>query len=361
MIPTLGGRRRPLVIALGVVVVALLVALGVTQVRADRAAAARADEARAVAAAQVAAQAARESAVREAGAVHAARQGQAQARELAATLSSVAPREAAAQAVLDASAGKVADDAVRVALQSALDGLRGQVAAAAQGTVTSAALLAAADAVDAASAAVAAAQTEWEAAAARAPARAAPTATAGPAAPAAPAAPAEEPAPAPGGRPTDSAGNVLWVTSVPTADGDGSNGNMPMSAMCRIPWGTDQLGYAQYLRCDAAEALTRLEAAFRATFGESIAMDLTYRSYEDQVAMKQALGPIAARPGTSSHGLGTALDVQEWPDVYGFGTARYEWLVANGPTYGWYAPARVRADAAYPEYWHFEYGPGRTS
>lgn len=353
MTATPGGRRRPLAIAVGVLVVGLLVALGVTQVRADRAAAARADEARAVAAARVAAEAARESAAREAGAVHAARQGQAHARELGTALASVAPREAAAQAVLDASAGRVGDDAVRAALQSALDALRGRVAAAAQGTGSSASLLAAADTVDAASASVAAAQAEWEAAAAKAPARAAPTATARPADP--------EQEPATGGRPTDAAGNVLWVTSVPTADGDGSNGDMPMSAMCRIPWGTDQLGYAQYLRCDAADALTELEAAFRATFGESIAMDLTYRSYEDQVAMKQALGPIAARPGTSSHGLGTALDVQEWPDVYGFGTARYEWLVANGPTYGWFAPARVRADAAYPEYWHFEYGPGRTS
>ncbi|MGW6129126.1 M15 family metallopeptidase, partial [Cellulomonas sp. NPDC055163] len=309
-------------------------------------------------AARVAAEAARDAAAREAGAVHAARQGQAQARELGATLASVAPRDAAAQAVLDASAGRVADDAVRAALQSALDALRAHVAAAEQGAVTSAALLAAADAVDAASASVAAARVEWEEAAARARAPDTPTARARPAAPPAP---PEDPAPPAAGRPTDAAGNVLWVTSVPTADGDGSNGNMAMSAMCRIPWGTDQLGYAQYLRCDAADALTELEAAFRATFGESIAMDLTYRSYADQVAMKQALGPIAAKPGTSSHGLGTALDVQEWPDVYGFGTARYDWLVAHGPAYGWYAPARVRADAAYPEYWHFEYGPGRTS
>ncbi|MCC2316980.1 M15 family metallopeptidase [Cellulomonas chengniuliangii] len=173
--------------------------------------------------------------------------------------------------------------------------------------------------------------------------------------------PAPEPGPAApsagGGRPTDAQGSILWVTSVPTADGDGSNGQMPMSAMCRIPWGADQLGYAQYLRCDAGAALTRLNDAFRAAFGEGIAMDLTYRSYEDQVAMKEAFGALAARPGTSSHGLGTALDVQEWPDVYGFGTARYEWLVANGPSYGWTAPARVRQDGAYPEYWHFEYLP----
>jgi hypothetical protein len=163
------------------------------------------------------------------------------------------------------------------------------------------------------------------------------------------------------GRPVDAAGNVLWVTSVPTADGDGSNGRMPMSSMCLVPWGTDQLGFAQYLRCDAADALTALNAAFTAQFGAPLDLDLTYRSYEDQVAMKAAFGGLAAAPGTSSHGTGTALDVQEWPDTYGFGTARYDWLVANGPAHGWYAPARVRQGQPYAEYWHFEYGPGRTS
>ncbi|WP_147794134.1 D-alanyl-D-alanine carboxypeptidase family protein [Cellulomonas sp. Y8] len=163
------------------------------------------------------------------------------------------------------------------------------------------------------------------------------------------------------GRPVDAQGDVLWVTSVPTADGDGSNGHMPASQMCQVPWGTDQLGFAQYLRCDAADALTALNEAFRARFGASIDLDLTYRSYDDQVAMKAAFGGLAAAPGTSSHGLGTALDVQEWVGTYGFGTARYDWLVANGPTYGWYAPARVRQGQPYAEYWHFEYGPGRTS
>jgi D-alanyl-D-alanine carboxypeptidase len=136
---------------------------------------------------------------------------------------------------------------------------------------------------------------------------------------------------------------------------------MPMSSMCLIPWGTDQIGSPQYLRCDAADALNRLNDAFRTRFGESLAMDLTYRSYDEQVAIAAYYGALAAKPGTSSHGLGTALDVQEWPSVYGFGTERYVWLVANAPTYGWFAPARVRETGAYPEYWHYEYGPGRTS
>ena len=154
-----------------------------------------------------------------------------------------------------------------------------------------------------------------------------------------------------------SPGVPVWVTSIPTADGDGSNGHMPASAMCLIGWGTDEIGSPQYLRCDAAGALTRLNDAFRAQFGESLAMDLTYRSYEEQVAIRAVFGGVAAEPGTSNHGLGLALDVQEWPDVYGFDTPRYAWLVANGPTFGWSAPASVRADAAYPEYWHFEYAP----
>lgn len=157
------------------------------------------------------------------------------------------------------------------------------------------------------------------------------------------------------GRPVDSAGNVLWVTSVPTADGDGSNGHMAAAAMCAIGWGTDQLGFTQYLRCDAADALTALNDAYRAAFGASPDLDLTYRSYADQVAMKAALGGLAATPGTSSHGLGLALDVQEWPETYGFGTERYQWLVTHGPTYGWYAPERVREGQPFAEYWHFEY------
>ena len=252
-------------------------------------------------------------------------------------------RIAAAEPVLAASAGKVTDDAVRQTLDAALDAARATLAAALTGAPQSGAprpdVAAAASAVDAARVAVEVAQAQWQAtadahAAAKPAARSAPT-------PAAPSATAP--------------GIPVWVTSIPTADGDGSNGFMPASAMCLIPWGTDQIGSPQYLRCDAASALTGLNDAFQAKFGAQIAMDLTYRSYDDQVRIRAYYGALAAKPGTSNHGLGLALDVQEWPDTYGFGTPRYEWLIANGPTFGWVAPPSVRQDAPYPEYWHFEY------
>lgn len=249
-------------------------------------------------------------------------------------------RIAAAEPVLATSARKVANDAVRQTLDAALAAARAALAAAQSGAPRPD-VAAAGSAVDAARVAVEVAQAQWQAtadahAAAKHAARSAPT-------PAAPSA--------------TGLGAPVWVTSIPTADGDGSNGHMPASAMCLIPWGTDQIGSPQYLRCDAAGALTLLNDAFQAQFGALIAMDLTYRSYDDQVRIRAYYGALAAKPGTSNHGLGLALDVQEWPDTYGFGTPRYEWLIANGPTFGWVAPPSVRQDAAYPEYWHFEYQP----
>ena len=96
----------------------------------------------------------------------------------------------------------------------------------------------------------------------------------------------------------------------------------------------------------------RLNAAFRDRFGENIAIDLSYRSYADQVRARELFGGLAAEPGTSNHGWGTAIDTWEW-QAYDFGSARHEWLVANGPADGWYCPAAT--ESGNPEYWHFEY------
>jgi LAS superfamily LD-carboxypeptidase LdcB len=147
------------------------------------------------------------------------------------------------------------------------------------------------------------------------------------------------------------AGPGLYI-SVPTVDGDGTNGNMPRSAMSALSWCADSNGNQQWLRADAAAALTKLNAAFRAQFGENIGIDLSYRSYADQVRARELFGSLAAKPGTSNHGWGTAIDVWEWK-AYGFGSDRYTWLVAHGPDYGWVCPAATRPGN--PEYWHYEY------
>lgn len=260
---------------------------------------------------------------------------------------------AAADVALVVSEGKVADDTIRLALAAAVEELRAAVAdppadpsgddVAALGALTSEVL--------AATTAVTDAQAAWQvqqgaAAAAAAAAAPSPESLRWPNAGAGPDC---------GGAQTyePSDGATVFHTSTPTVEGDGTNGNVPRSAMTALSWCADSAGNQQWLRTDAAEAMVRLNAAFSAEFGENIAIDLSYRSYADQVAIRDALGSIAARPGTSNHGRGLAIDTWEWA-AYSFGTPRYDWLVANGPTYGWVSPS-ARSGGSNSEYWHFEY------
>ncbi|MBU4335581.1 MAG: M15 family metallopeptidase [Actinobacteria bacterium] len=146
-----------------------------------------------------------------------------------------------------------------------------------------------------------------------------------------------------------------FYTSAPTADGDGSNGHLPASAMTALSWSVDDLGTPFYLRSDAAAALERLNTAFTAEFGHPLGLDLTYRDYDTQVAMRAALGTIAAEPGTSTHGTGLAIDLPELPCSYGWDTPARDWLLQHGADYGWVSPSWARASGSNPEYWHYEY------
>lgn len=359
---------------LAVVVLVCLVAGGVQAVRSaslERAAAAeradRADRAASIAEARADAAEAKDRLLAEQDAAAVARSTLWSARTEGA-----AAQLTAADAVLAESEGKVTDDAVRTALADGVAAARALLEASA-GTVpgdlraADAALTSVLAHVAEASAGVAAARTAWQAAqdaaaaerAAQARAATAPPSTRTPSsAPRLGGPPSVGAGPDCGGpgsyEPPKNDGSPSFYTSTPTAEGDGSNGKVPASAMSRLGWCTDSQGNGQWLRTAAATALTRLNEAFRAQFGENIAVDLSYRSYADQVAMREYYGTVAAVPGTSNHGLGLAFDVWEW-SAYSFGSARYDWLVANGPDYGWVAPGWARASGSNPEYWHYEY------
>ncbi|MBU4213574.1 MAG: M15 family metallopeptidase [Actinobacteria bacterium] len=146
-----------------------------------------------------------------------------------------------------------------------------------------------------------------------------------------------------------------FYTSAPTADGDGSNGRLPASAMTALSWSVDDLGTPFYLRSDAAAALERLNTAFTAALGHPLGLDLTYRDYDTQVAMRAALGTVAAVPGTSTHGTGLAIDLPELPCSYGWDTPARAWLLQHGAEYGWVSPGWARASGSNPEYWHYEF------
>ncbi|WP_251151280.1 M15 family metallopeptidase [Cellulosimicrobium sp. Marseille-Q4280] len=116
------------------------------------------------------------------------------------------------------------------------------------------------------------------------------------------------------------------------------------------------------LRCDAAGAFDAMMTAMTAATGASITLNDAYRSLGEQVHLRATLGPrLAAVPGTSNHGFGTAIDIANQAAVPG--TITGDWLAANAGAYGWVHPAWARPGGTKPEHWHWEFAgfPGGTT
>ncbi|MFP5335078.1 MAG: D-alanyl-D-alanine carboxypeptidase family protein [Actinomycetes bacterium] len=127
------------------------------------------------------------------------------------------------------------------------------------------------------------------------------------------------------------------------------NGQIPASALCPL-WGAP----GHLLRADAAYAFDRLAEAYASAFGEPICVTDSYRTYEAQVRLRAAKPHLAAVPGTSNHGWGTAVDL--CGGIQRFGTAEYQWMQLNAPLYGWFNPAWAQQGGSKPEPWHWEFG-----
>ncbi len=127
------------------------------------------------------------------------------------------------------------------------------------------------------------------------------------------------------------------------------NGRIPTEVLCEL----DQAG--MYLRADAAVAFLRMDDALEEEFGHPMPLNAAYRDYAKQVELHSRLGyPAAARPGTSNHGLGLAVDI----DGMHFGGDRYNWVNANSAGYGWFQPEQMREGGSNEEPWHWEYESG---
>ena len=143
-------------------------------------------------------------------------------------------------------------------------------------------------------------------------------------------------------------------TVLPGCDGkapteQASNGQLPDSWLCKIGVGNHQL------RSDAAIAFAEMNAAYKADTGKSLAVTDSYRPLESQISVAARKPGFAARPGSSQHGWGLAID-------FGAGTAsasgqQYNWLVKNAGKYGWENPDWAKSSKYEP--WHWEYVPAR--
>ena len=129
------------------------------------------------------------------------------------------------------------------------------------------------------------------------------------------------------------------------AAGLGTNGQIPSDELCTL-WD----GHTQ-VRADAAVALAKLNEAYRAAWGEPMCITDGFRSYSQQIATKAAKGYLAAVPGTSNHGWGLAVDIC----AESYAGARWDWLAANAPAYGWDNPDWARPGGSKYEPWHWEW------
>ena len=132
----------------------------------------------------------------------------------------------------------------------------------------------------------------------------------------------------------------------------GTNGRLDPNTLCDNPIPGQE---HQLLQCGAVAPLAGLNKEFKNTFGHDLKLGECYRTYETQVLYKIRRGFWAATPGTSQHGWAAACDLSEPESELGFGTAKYKWLDANAPRFGWENPSWAREGAYKPEYWHWEF------
>ncbi len=129
------------------------------------------------------------------------------------------------------------------------------------------------------------------------------------------------------------------------------NGRIDESYLCTLFDGTTQI------RADAAVSLALLNEQYRARFGTDICLTDGYRSYAAQVSVRNRKPGLAARPGTSEHGFGLAVDLCGGVEAQGEG---YWWLRDNAGASGFENPAWAQRGGGGPfEPWHWEYVAGQ--
>ncbi|WP_024286262.1 D-alanyl-D-alanine carboxypeptidase family protein [Cellulomonas sp. KRMCY2] len=119
------------------------------------------------------------------------------------------------------------------------------------------------------------------------------------------------------------------------------NGRIPGNALSTIA------GTGHSLWSPAARSFEAMRDA-AARDGVTIGITDSYRTYESQVDLAErkglySQGGLAARPGTSDHGWGVAMDLR-------LDSTAQSWIRANGATYGF-------TEDVPREPWHWAYRP----
>jgi hypothetical protein len=129
------------------------------------------------------------------------------------------------------------------------------------------------------------------------------------------------------------------------------NGLIPSRYLCPLP----QPGRS--LRADAALAFYNLNAAYKSRFGTQMCLTDSYRSLGEQQRIYSQRPGMAAVPGHSNHGYGTAVDL--CGGVQSQGSVQFNWLQSNSKRYEFFHPSWAYSSPFEP--WHWEYTKENTS
>lgn len=86
-----------------------------------------------------------------------------------------------------------------------------------------------------------------------------------------------------------------------------------------------------------------------------------YRTYERQLSIKKEKPNLAAKPGTSNHGWGMAIDMHYFeqgrkePKSLNYSSEEYRWLNSNAIKFGWENPQWASQGGSKEEPWHWEW------
>jgi LAS superfamily LD-carboxypeptidase LdcB len=140
------------------------------------------------------------------------------------------------------------------------------------------------------------------------------------------------------------------------------NGEIPKDLLAKVDFG----GYL--LEKHAAVKFSALNKAFKEKFGKNFEISGPYRTIDVGINIfdwdlfnrtgacrkKGSNGKTAAaKPGTSKHGWGQAMDIGGFGK--GPGNAYFDWMEINAKKYGWINPAWAKKPGPGYEPWHWEY------
>lgn len=134
-----------------------------------------------------------------------------------------------------------------------------------------------------------------------------------------------------------------------------ANGQIPGQNLCQVPSYLRAFTSSTnaYLGCEPLKQLIKMNAAARNQVGQGVTISEGYRNLATQRQYFASLPKgIAAKPGTSPHGLGVAVDFQGYK--FKWGTSFDQWMASHASSFGWQRPDWFNKPSG-KEYWHYNF------